>query len=404
MPDRPMSRDLNSVIPTLYRTTRDLMQASDRTEVCETTVESAQAILDIPVVGVHLHDGEGRLVPIAASDAVVKRTGGEVPTYTADSTDRNDRLVWGAYRAGEIYRFAEDEDNHITRDGLFVPVGDDGIMLAFPPRKRTFSEVEITAVEILASNTEESLARLDREQRLRRKNERLEQFASVVSHDLRNPLQVADGRLQLARQDCESEHYEAIARAHERMERLIEDLLTLAQEGAGEQEATVDLAEAVEAAWQEVPTPQATLDIETDRSVRADPRRLQQLFANLVRNAVEHGSTSRQPPADDAVEHGSPSDLTGSDDAVEHGGADVTVRVTDLEDGHGFAVVDDGPGLPSEDRDRLFEYGRSTDADGTGLGLAIVRTVAREHGWSVTATDAADGGARFEVAGVDIVG
>ena len=64
-----MSRDLNSVIPTLYRTTRDLMQASDRTEVCETTVESAQAILDIPVVGVHLHDGEGRLVPVAASDA-----------------------------------------------------------------------------------------------------------------------------------------------------------------------------------------------------------------------------------------------------------------------------------------------------------------------------------------------
>ena len=374
MPDRPMNRDLDSVIPTLYRTTRDLMQASDRTEVCETTVESAQAILDIPVVGVHLHDGEGRLVPIAASDTVVERTDGEVPTYTADSTDRNDRLVWGAYRAGETYRFAEDEDNHITKDGLFIPVGDDGIMLAFPPQKRTFSEAEITAVEILASNTEESLARLDREQRLRRKNERLEQFASVVSHDLRNPLQVADGRLQLARQDCESEHHEAIARAHERMERLIEDLLTLAREGAGEQEATVDLAEAVEAAWREVPTPQATLDIETGRSVRADPRRLQQLFANLVRNAVEHG------------------------------GGDVTVRVTDLEDGHGFAVADDGPGLPSEDRDRLFEHGYSTGDDGTGLGLAIVRAVAREHGWSVTATDAADGGARFEVAGVDTVG
>ena len=374
MPDRPMSRDLDSVIPTLYRTTRDLMQASDRTEVCETTVESAQAILDIPVVGVHLHDGEGRLVPVAASDAVVERTDGEVPTYTADSTDRNDRLVWGAYRAGETYRFAEDEDNHITKDGLFVPVGDDGIMLAFPPQKRTFSEAEITAVEILASNTEESLARLDREQRLQRKNERLEQFASVVSHDLRNPLQVADGRLQVVRQDCESEHFEVIARAHERMERLIEDLLTLAREGTGEQEATVDLAEVVEAAWREVPTPQAALDIETDRSVRADPRRLQQLFANLVRNAVEHG------------------------------GAAVTVRVTDLEDGHGFAVADDGAGLPSEDRGRLFEHGYSTGDDGTGLGLAIVRAVAREHGWSVTATDAADGGARFEVAGVDIVG
>jgi len=63
-----------------------------------------------------------------------------------------------------------------------------------------------------------------REEALRRKNERLEEFASIVSHDLRNPLNVAQGRLDLAREEYDSEHLEVVANAHERMAALIDDL------------------------------------------------------------------------------------------------------------------------------------------------------------------------------------
>ncbi|MFB6185819.1 MAG: PAS domain S-box protein, partial [Halobacteriaceae archaeon] len=73
--------------------------------------------------------------------------------------------------------------------------------------------------------------RKQREQQLQRKTERLEKFASVVSHDLKNPLNVAEGYLELAQAECDSDHLDTIGDAHARMERLIEDVLTLAKEG-----------------------------------------------------------------------------------------------------------------------------------------------------------------------------
>ena len=66
-----------------------------------------------------------------------------------------------------------------------------------------------------------------------------------------------------------------------------------------------------------------------------------------------------------------------------------------LADG-GFAVADDGPGIPADDRDRVFESGYTT-GDGTGLGLAIVKTIAEAHGWTVSVTESDAGGARFVV-------
>ena len=237
-----------------------------------------------------------------------------------------------------------------------------------------------------------------REEALRENNERLEEFASIVSHDLRNPLSVAQGRLELAREERDSAHLDAVADAHERMGTLIDDLLTLARDGEGSEETErVSLREFVETCWEGVETGAASLQIETDRAIRADRSRLRQLFENLLRNSVEHGPTgSRAEPGD----------------SVEHAGEGVTVTVGDLD--NGFYVADDGPGIPESDREKVFETGYSTSADGTGFGLEIVASVAAAHGWDVRVADAADaangangteganGGARFEFTGVDV--
>ncbi len=225
-----------------------------------------------------------------------------------------------------------------------------------------------------------------REQRLRRQNERLEEFASVVSHDLRNPLNVAAGRLDLAMDECDSEHLEDVARAHDRMAELIDGLLALARQGHATTEIEpVDLAAAFEDCWRNVETAGATLVTATDAVVRTEAGRLRQLLENLIRNSVEHGSTSRR---------------ASPDDAVEHGGGEVTVTVGDLDGG--FYVEDDGPGIPADARERVLEPGYSTTDDGTGFGLAIVREIAEANGWDVAVTDGSDGGARFEFTGVDI--
>jgi PAS domain S-box-containing protein len=229
---------------------------------------------------------------------------------------------------------------------------------------------DVTYGIALAQNVTEQA---ERKQKLKAQNERLERFASVVSHDLRNPLQVADSRLELLRDDCESEHIDNIAEALERMDALIEDLLTLSRQGepVGETEVAA-LAEVVEACWQTVETGEAVVNIDVDRRVKTDPNRLAQLLENLFRNAVEHNS------------------------------GEVTITVGKLEDG--FYVEDDGTGIPEDERNNVFNTGYSTTRDGTGFGLSIVEEVVDAHGWDIRATDGVNGGARFEVTGVESTG
>ncbi|WP_439026534.1 PAS domain S-box protein [Haloarchaeobius sp. DT45] len=224
-------------------------------------------------------------------------------------------------------------------------------------------------VILLVPEGRDITARIERERELERQNERLDQFTSVVSHDLRNPLVVAKTTLELARQDPDTEHFDRIERAHERIETLIEDLLTLAREGQRVEETEpVDLCEVAEVAWQTVGTDGATLTVGADEwVVEADEPRLRQLLENLLANAVAYG------------------------------GADVHVRVGVLAAKEGFYVADDGPGIPEDDREKVFEHGYSTADEGTGFGLSIVEGIAEAHGWSVDATESEDGGARFEV-------
>lgn len=212
---------------------------------------------------------------------------------------------------------------------------------------------------------------ISRKQRLEAQNERLEEFAKVVSHDLRNPLRVVDGYLELLREECESEHIDRITQAVDRMDELIEDLLLLARQGepVGETKP-VDLAEIVETCFQTVETDQATVDIRVDRLIEADQSRLRQLLENLFRNAVEHG------------------------------GAGMTITVGEVEGG--FYVEDDGPGIPEDEREDVFNAGYSTVEDGTGFGLSIISEVADAHGWDIRLTDGTGGGARFEVTGVEV--
>ncbi|MFB6218204.1 MAG: PAS domain-containing protein, partial [Halobacteriaceae archaeon] len=182
---------------------------------------------------------------------------------------------------------------------------------------------------------------------LERQNERLEEFASIISHDLRNPLNVAQGRLDLVRAECDSDHLDPVESALDRMDRLIERTLTLAREGQTVGETgSVALADLASRCWRNVETGGATLAAADAPAIDADPERLQHLLENLFRNSVEHG------------------------------GPDVTITVGALDTGDGFYVADDGPGIPESKREDVLEAGVSGNEGGTGLGLAIVAQIA----------------------------
>jgi signal transduction histidine kinase len=87
------------------------------------------------------------------------------------------------------------------------------------------------------------------------------------------------------------------------------------------------------------------------------------------------------------------------------------VEVGLLDDRSGFYVADDGPGIPEDECEHIFDHGFTTDEEGTGIGLAIVASIANAHGWNVEAvncetgagTDDESGGARFEFSRVSVL-
>jgi len=204
---------------------------------------------------------------------------------------------------------------------------------------------------------------------LKRQKERLSKFIRALSHDLRTPLQLASSQLELVRETDDDERLDRVADAHDRMERILDETLKMAKRGeiVGDTEP-VDLGELARDSWSTIETDGATLTVETDRTIEADRERLQRLFENLYANALAH---ARRPDEQ------------------------LTVRVGTVADG--FYVEDDGPGVPADERDDIFEIGYTTAESGTGFGLAIVEEIAGAHGWTVAVTDGEQGGARFVV-------
>jgi len=243
-----------------------------------------------------------------------------------------------------------------------------GVILLVVDRPREWTEAARQRLQAVG----ELVGHMERRRRqrieLERQNEQLEQFASVISHDLQNPLNVISGYLDLVKETGNVEQLDPAINAADRMEKLLNDLLTLAREGraVGETEPT-DLEDVVTGAWESVETYDATLELvgfETDTTIEADESRLKEAFENLFKNAIVHA------------------------------GEDVDMRV-EVDDGMVF-VADDGPGIPEDEQDKIFEHGH-TGGNGTGLGLSIVQSIIEGHDWEIEAAESSDGGAQFDI-------
>lgn len=238
----------------------------------------------------------------------------------------------------------------------------------------TLSPLSSDGVHGYAAISQDTTTTKEYERMLERQNDRLKEFTDILAHDLRNPLNVIDGNLALYEETGDGEHLETIDKTTDRMARLVEDLLRVAEQGdvVTDPEPT-DIGDVIETAWQSLAfDADATLQYEPVESVSGDPDRLCELFENLFRNAVEHG------------------------------GNDVMVRVGPLNTG--FYIEDDGPGISDRHKPDVFDHGFTTRDEGHGYGLSVVRTIVNAHGWDIVATDAQTGGARFEITDIDLLG
>jgi len=369
---------------------RDVTEKRRRQRELERTSARLEALYEDSPDMIDIHDETGEIVdanPVMADELgydceeIVGMDVWEIDTELEPETGVD---LWQTIEMGETRRL---ETTFRRADGTTFPV-----------------EVQVRRVNMrgddrfLATSRDIS-ERKAYERRIERENERLDEFASIVSHDLRNPLNVLSGYLRLARETGDTSYFERCESALDEMERLIDDVLTLARQGdavgsvdpvpldelanryANDALGAIDGdggggsnegSESVEGDRSDGDSENGANDsaevvVETEGDVLADPGRLKRLLQNLFRNAAEHGGDR--------------------------------IVVGDLPDG--FYVEDDGPGIPEDRREEVFDSGHTTSESGTGFGLAIVERIAEAHGWEVTLTEGGDGGARFEFTGVE---
>jgi PAS domain S-box-containing protein len=371
-------------VEALHAVAADIEASQSPDEVFDHVFEAADEILDFDRGIVDVLEGD-KLVPKKIPEGVP-----DEEYHDETPLDAEDSLAARAVRTGEsilvddlaTLDVAPAEPDY--RSGITVPIDEFGMFQAVTTEPGEFDETDLELTELLTTHASETLDRLEREAELRsyaaeleHQNDRLEEFANVVSHDLRGPLNVVTGRVNLAREEYEeTDNLDTAVQALDRMDDIIEHTLALARQGQAVGEAdTVDLAAMAEQSWNVLDTTEASLVVDGDCELRADPDRFRQLLENLFRNSLDHG------------------------------GADVTVTVGPLESAGGtesgaFYVEDDGPGIPVSERDSVFDAGYTTDS-GTGFGLAIVAEIVDAHQADVAVTESASGGACFEFTGFD---
>ncbi len=211
---------------------------------------------------------------------------------------------------------------------------------------------------------------------------RQRQFVADASHELRTPLTSVLANLELLEMELEGEPREAAAsalRSSRRMRRLVADLLLLARADSGRAvpHAPVDVSEVVaEAAGELEPVAgDHMISVSTEPGAEVEGARdeLHRLTLNLLENALRHTDPG-----------------TAVEATVERRNGEIVL-----------SVEDDGPGIPVELRDKVFERffrGAGDRSGSSGLGLSIVRAVAHSHDGSVSLEEPLDGrGARFVV-------
>jgi len=201
----------------------------------------------------------------------------------------------------------------------------------------------------------------------RRQHERLVKVALVAAHEFRNELQVAHGRLQLSERD--DEQIEVVSESLARIATIVDTVVELASEGRdAQQRKPLWLSTLSREVWDTLDSSQASLRIDEDYRIVADPESSSLFLQILLKNALEHA------------------------------GSDVTVTVGTTDDG--FYLEDDGPGFAVDPPERVLDAGFTTVEENTGFGLYVASSIAQDHGWTLALSESADGGARFDISGV----
>lgn len=391
-------------LTTLHKITRTLMEVDDPQEVCDIAVDVAVDLLDIPITTVYLYnEDDDELCPVSTTENVHELFG-EPPVFDADGTS----LAWQNFQNGEsaYYGNLQETENTFADDTPLesefqISLNNHGIFLAATVDHQIDDEYgRLKLAEILAANVQVALERAERMKelenaqseleetigKLEESNAELEQFAYVASHDLQEPLRMISSYIELVEMeigddltDDAQEYMEFITDGADRMKQLIDDLLKYSRVGTSERDfIQLDLQSAVSDIKQNlkfrIEETDGQVNIENLPQIKADEGQMNQLFQNLISNALKYANENSPPVVDVYV-------------------------AEDMGDQYKFAIEDNGEGIPEKQQDRIFDVftrGANEDDDtGTGIGLAICNRIVEGHGGTMSVESTPGEGTTF---------
>ncbi|MFW6458692.1 MAG: PAS domain S-box protein [Halodesulfurarchaeum sp.] len=261
---------------------------------------------------------------------------------------------------------------------------DDSEAVVFETQFRTIDGVKIpveVAVKRIDYFTTEAMVAISHdlsehrqyERQLESTNARLEEFTTVVTQDLRNPLTVAKGWTEIAQKAHQIKELDKIATSLDRMDEIIKYTLTLAHEGDGIGHLSkVDLNDVAWESWQAIDTHSADFKNNIESTARGDYGRIAYLFRTLFQRSVDLADTEPK------------------------------IRVGELRSGSGFFVADDGPKLQMDDRGSVNYSSHLGQSESETFDLMAVKRIADAHGWNLSLKESEAGGAKFEFRGVEM--
>lgn len=355
--------------------------------------------------GIVVQDRDGR---ITAMNASAERILG-VSFADIEERDGIDPRAHAVYEDGSFFP----DDDHPAAVALRTGVAELHVLMGFPRPDGRVTWASVNAQPLFHPGEAQPYAavssytditerkRKDEELRtfseeLQRSNRELQDFASVTSHDLKEPLrkiQAFGSRLEARSKDALSpegrDYLSRMLSAAARMERLIDDILAYSRVSSKAKPfERVDLNEIVAAILSDlevrIEQTGAVVTVETLPTIDADPMQMRQLFQNLIGNALKFHREG-VPPAVRVMAHRVPGRERG----------------TQARDHYHLIVQDNGIGFDEKYLDRIFTVFQRLNTrvqyEGSGVGLAICRKIAEGHGGTISARSAPDQGATFVV-------
>ena len=346
----------------LHEASRRLVRTESKADVAEIAVDIAADMAVLPRARVDLYDDE------TASLRTVAAVEDESVRWDDDAFQRAATTGLAQYRTptGEFVAVEHDDHDHEMLElpegveavsGLRIPLGDHGVLGLDTDAEtidddRTLDAFTVELAHVLAANVEAALDRAEQQRQLAEQNERLEEFALLGSHELRNRLQIALGSAERARAQEDISAVDDVVETLGRMNRLVTQLLTLARTGAVSQATqSMALSGTAKTVWSGIDSGDATLDIDSDGIVTANRDGLLEVFEMLFRTAVD-------------------------------GGGSEYIRIETTDDG--FVVADNGSAIDTDQHDGLFDPTYTAVDGGSGDSIYLVSVIADAHDWTVS--------------------